>query len=51
MVHMATPWKHPKTGIYYLNRQISLPLRTEFGGRVHWKESLPFQKSARPYAP
>ncbi|MGY2735594.1 integrase [Sphingomonas sp. UYP23] len=40
MVHMATPWKHPKTGIYYLNRQIPLPLRTEFGGRVHWKESL-----------
>ena len=40
MVQMATPWKHPKTGIYYLYRQIPAALRPEFGGKVHHKESL-----------
>lgn len=39
MVQMATPWKHPKTGIYYLYRQIPAPLRGEFGRQFH-KESL-----------
>jgi integrase len=36
---MATPWKHPKTGIYYLYRQIPDRLRPEMGRRFH-KESL-----------
>ncbi len=40
MVMMATPWRHPKTGTYYLRRQIPLPLRGEFGGRQLWKRSL-----------
>ena len=37
---MATPWRHPQTGTYYLRRQIPAPLRDEFGGRQLWKRSL-----------
>lgn len=40
MVTMATPWRHPRTGTYYLRRQIPSPLRGEFGGRQLWKRSL-----------
>ncbi len=37
---MATPWRHPKTNVYYLRRQVPEPLRPHFGGRALWKESL-----------
>lgn len=40
MVAMATPWRHPQTGTFYLRRQIPAPLRAEFGGRQLWKRSL-----------
>ena len=40
MVTMATPWRHPETGTFYLRRQIPAPLRAEFGGRQLWKRSL-----------
>lgn len=39
MVQMASPWKHPKTGIYYLYRQVPQALQAEMGKRFH-KESL-----------
>ncbi len=37
---MATPWKHPETGAYYLYRQIPKALRPAFGGRQFEKKSL-----------
>ncbi|WP_179187241.1 site-specific integrase [Sphingomonas sp. TZW2008] len=37
---MATPWRHPQTGTFYLRRQIPAGLRAEFGGRQLWKRSL-----------
>jgi integrase len=40
LVQIATPWKHPKTGIYYLYRQIPERLRSEFGGQRFVKTSL-----------
>jgi hypothetical protein len=39
-VQMATPWKHPQSGAYYLYRQIPVPLRMAFGGKQFWKKSL-----------
>lgn len=40
MAIMATPWKHPTTGIYYLRRQIPEKIRPAFGGKALWKVSL-----------
>lgn len=40
MVHMATPWKHPRTGAYYLRRQIPEDIRPFFGGSREFKRSL-----------
>ncbi|WP_156678187.1 site-specific integrase [Sphingomonas profundi] len=40
MVTMATPWRHPETGTFYIRRQIPKPLRDEFGGRQLFKRSL-----------
>jgi hypothetical protein len=40
LVQMATPWKHPTSGAYYLYRQIPKALRPAFGGIQHWKKSL-----------
>ena len=40
MVTMATPWRHPQTGVFYLRRQIPKPLREEFGGKTLVKRSL-----------
>lgn len=40
MVTMATPWRHPETGTFYIRRQIPKPLRDEFGGRQLYKRSL-----------
>ncbi|KTW15616.1 hypothetical protein NS258_05070 [Sphingomonas sanguinis] len=37
---MATPWKHPSTGVYYLRRQIPEKLRPAFDGKALWKVSL-----------
>ena len=33
MVQMITPWKHPKTGIYYLYKELPPHLRAEMGRR------------------
>jgi integrase len=40
MVQMATPWRHPQTGSYYIRRQIPEPLRHCFGGKAIWQVSL-----------
>ena len=40
MALMATPWKHPSTGVYYLRRQIPEKLRPAFDGKALWKVSL-----------
>ena len=40
MAIMATPWKHPPTGIYYLRRQIPEQIRPAFGGKALRKVSL-----------
>lgn len=40
MALMATPWKHPKTDVYYLRRQIPESLRPAFGGAALHKQSL-----------
>jgi hypothetical protein len=40
MALMATPWKHPSTGVYYLRRQIPEKLRRAFDGKALWKVSL-----------
>ncbi|MBV9841415.1 MAG: hypothetical protein JOY99_07795 [Sphingomonadaceae bacterium] len=40
MVNMAKPWRHPKTHMFYLRRQIPVNLRSHFGGRAMWKVSL-----------
>lgn len=40
MVQMATPWRHPQTGSYYIRRQIPEPLRPCFGGKSIWQVSL-----------
>ena len=38
MVWMANPWKHPKTGIYWLRRAVPEALRSRFGWEL--KKSL-----------
>jgi hypothetical protein len=40
MAGMAQPWKHPKTGIYHLHRQLPEKLRAAFGGKALHKASL-----------
>ncbi|WP_257555380.1 site-specific integrase [Sphingobium sp. CFD-2] len=40
MVQMATPWKHPRSGIFYVYRQIPERLRPEMGGKQFYKVSL-----------
>ena len=40
MAQMAQPWRHPKTGAYYLRRQIPENLRPAFGMRSVHKQSL-----------
>ncbi|WP_327752093.1 site-specific integrase [Sphingobium sp. SJ10-10] len=40
MAQMAQPWRHPKTGAYYLRRQIPENLRPAFGMRAVHKQSL-----------
>ncbi len=40
MAHMAQPWKHPRTGAFYLRRQIPEPLRSAFDGQREYKRSL-----------
>jgi integrase len=40
VVQMASPWRHPQTGSYYLRRQIPEPLRPFFNGKSLWKASL-----------
>lgn len=37
---MATPWRHPQTGAYYIRRQIPVALRSQFDGRALWKVGL-----------
>ncbi|GJE19487.1 DUF6538 domain-containing protein [Methylobacterium marchantiae] len=50
---MARPWKHPKTGVYYLRRRVPQDL-IELVGRTHEKKSLgtkdPAQARALQYA-
>lgn len=38
--NMATPWADPRTGRYYLRRQIPVPLRPAFGGSPMYKVAL-----------
>lgn len=40
MAQMATPWKHPATGVFYLRRQIPERLRAAFDGKALFKASL-----------
>lgn len=40
MANMASPWKHPGSGAYYLRRQIPEKLRPAFEGKALWKVSL-----------
>lgn len=40
MAQMATPWKHPASGTYYLRRQIPEALRPAFGNKTLYKVSL-----------
>jgi hypothetical protein len=37
---MATPWRHPQTGAYYIRRQIPAALRPQLDGRALWKVGL-----------
>ena len=37
---MAKPYKHPKTGTYYLRIKIPLDVRDGFQGRELYKQSL-----------
>lgn len=37
---MASPWQHPKTGIYYCRIGIPEAIRSAFGGKREWKVSL-----------
>ncbi|WP_088561353.1 site-specific integrase [Arboricoccus pini] len=37
---MASPWRHPSTGVYHLRRRIPLDLRAAFHGRDIVKRSL-----------
>lgn len=46
MALMATPWKHPTTGFYYLRRQIPGKMRPAFGGKALWKVSLKTKSAA-----
>ncbi len=46
MALMATPWKHPTTGSYYLRRQIPEKMRPAFGGKALWKVSLGTKSAA-----
>ncbi len=46
MALMATPWKHPATGFYYLRRQIPAKLRPAFDGKALWKVSLGTKSAA-----
>jgi hypothetical protein len=46
MALMATPWKHPTTGFYYLRRQIPGKMRPAFGGKALWKVSLNTKSAA-----
>ncbi len=39
MVHMAKPWRHPDTKVYYLRRQVPEAIRGEIGKSL-WKASL-----------
>ncbi len=39
MVSMATPWKHPKTGTYYIRRHLPEDVRAKFGV-VEYKRTL-----------
>lgn len=43
---MASPWKHPKTGTYYLRRKIPLDVRDAFNGRELFKLSLETKDAA-----
>lgn len=36
---MATPWKHPKSGVFYFRRQVPVEIRSIIG-RSEWKVSL-----------
>ena len=38
--NMAKPYKHPKTGTYYLRIKIPLDVRDGFQGRELYKQSL-----------
>lgn len=40
MAHMAQPYRHPKTNVYYLRRQIPERLRPAFEGRALFQQSL-----------
>jgi integrase len=46
MALMATPWKHPTTGVYYLRRQIPGKMRPAFGGKALFKVSLGTKNAA-----
>jgi len=43
---MAKPYKHPKTGTYYLRRKIPLDVRDAFQGRELYKQSLDTKDAA-----
>lgn len=43
---MAKPYKHPKTGTYYLRRKIPLDVRDAFQGRQLYKQSLNTKNAA-----
>lgn len=40
MVEVASPYKHPETGVYYIRRQIPVAIRAAFGGKQLHKVSL-----------
>lgn len=40
MVEVASPYKHPETGVYYIQRQIPVAIRAAFGGKQLHKVSL-----------
>lgn len=40
MAQMAHPYRHPKTGVYYLRRQIPEKLRPAFDGKALFQQSL-----------
>ena len=37
---MASPWQHPKTGVYYCRIGIPEAIRPAFDGKREWKRSL-----------